>query len=209
MVVTDNHAISMNGHQCRNYVCSRYFLSFVLLPIHLLAHLNFLASNLRNRHATRLGRSHSCNTSHCGYTLTMLGVLGLSIPTQEYDLERAICTQGHPHARVSSKFLFFILYTHCHLHIASTISFSKLFIYLFLLFVYTLSCLQACRMQHIRTLHPPSASVSSFVVLLFCFVYTHPCLTHTRTHAHLPSLYTRILANIEVHSHHNVSPYLS
>ena len=179
----------MNGHQRRNYVRSRYFLSFILLPIHLLAHSNFLASDLRNRHATRLGRSRSRNTSHCGYTLTVLGVLGLSIPAQEYDLERAICTQGHLHARVSSEFLFFILYTHCHPHIASTISFSKLFIYLFLLFVYTLSCLQACRVQRIHTLHPPSASVSSFFVFLFCFVYTHPCLTHACTPA--ISLHTR------------------
>ena len=141
----DNRAISMNGHQHRNYIRSRYFLSFVLLPIHLLAHSNFLASDLRNHHATWLGRSRSRNTSHCGYTLTVLGVLGLSIPAQEYDLERAIRTQGHPHARVSSKFLFFILYTHCHPHIASTISFSKLFIYLFIYFCFLFILFRVCR----------------------------------------------------------------
>ena len=135
----DNRAISMNSHQRRNYICSRYFLSFVLLPIHLLAHSNFLASDLRNHHATRLGRSHSRNTSHCGYTLTVLGVLGLSIPAQEYDLERAICTQGHPRTR------------------ASQVSFFSLF---FILIA-------------IRTLHPPSASVSYFFLsfFFFCFLF--------------------------------------
>ena len=162
----------------------------------------------------------------------MLGVFGLSIPSQEYDLERAICTQGHLHARVSSKFLLFFLYTHCHPHIASTISFSMFFSF-FLCFLFIL--FRVCRrahMQHIRTSHPPPASVSSFFMFLF-FVYTHPCLhactqcirtphppsasvssfffclyssVSARTHA-IP-LHTRVFAHVEVHSYHNVSPYL-
>ena len=169
----------------------KFFLSFVLLPIHLLAHSNFLASNLRNHHATRLGRSRSRNTSHCGYTLTVLGVLGLSIPAQEYDLERAICTQGHPHARVSSKFLFFILYTHCHPHIASTISYLFLyfFIFAFCLYSFVSAGVLCATHPHIAS----TVSLSKFLFCLFVLFCLYSSVSHARTHACTPaiSLHTR------------------
>ena len=144
----------------------------VLLTIYLLAHLDSLVSNPCNHYATWCGFSCSHSTSHCALTLSMLFFFSLSIPTQEYDLERAICMQGHPQARISSKFLFFLFFftligiRTLHPALASVSS----FFFAFCLYSFVSA---GTRTQRILA---STVSLSKFLFMFMFFVYTHPCL---------------------------------